>query len=93
MYNKKAMIFIINQANLYLKGISKKGDNIMKIYKKLFAYMGDKKISWDLSYSFFYYICCTYSIWILFNLQKFNRKNKNGRRIYLLGGIKWTIKN
>lgn len=43
MYNKKAMIFIINQANLYLKGISKKGDNIMKIYKKLFAYMGDKK--------------------------------------------------
>lgn len=26
MYNKKAMIFIINQANLYLKGISKKGD-------------------------------------------------------------------
>ena len=37
------MIIIINKVNLYLKGISKKGDNIMKIYKKLFAYVQDKK--------------------------------------------------
>lgn len=45
------MIFIINQANLYLKGISKKGDNIMKIYKN-YLLIWEIKISWDLSYSF-----------------------------------------
>lgn len=43
MYNRKAMIDIINSANLYLKGILKKGDMLMKIYKKLFAYVQDKK--------------------------------------------------
>ena len=43
MYNKNAMIAIINQTNLYPKGISKKGEMIMKIYKKLFAYVEDKK--------------------------------------------------
>ena len=43
MYNKNTMIVIINKLNLYLKGISKKGDVIMKIYKKLFAYVQDKK--------------------------------------------------
>ena len=37
------MIAIINQTNLYPKGISKKGEMIMKIYKKLFAYVEDKK--------------------------------------------------
>ena len=43
MYNKNAMIAIINQTNLYPKGISKKGEIIMKIYKKLFAYVEYKK--------------------------------------------------
>ena len=39
----KAMLLIIKQGNLYLKGILNKGDMIMKIYKKLFAYVQDKK--------------------------------------------------
>ena len=43
MYNRKAMIVIINKANSYLKGILKKGEMIMNIYKKLFAYVEDKK--------------------------------------------------
>lgn len=30
----KAMLLIIKQGNLYLKGILNKGDMIMKIYKK-----------------------------------------------------------
>lgn len=52
----KAMLLIIKQGNLYLKGILNKGDMIMKIYKKLFAYVQDKKYLGVLAIVFLLYL-------------------------------------
>ena len=70
MYNRKAMIIIINYANLYLKGIPKKGDIIMKIYKKLFAYVEDKKYLGFLAIVFSY-ISAILTVYVYYLIYKF----------------------